>query len=388
VTERTRSNEQFRRALEAVPTGMLMTDPHGRIVLVNAMVEAMFGYTREELLGEPVETLVPDRFRGPHPSHMAAFLDNPQTRRMGAGRDLYGRHKDGGEIPIEIGLSLLHTPEGDFVLSSVVDITERRRPMEQLPLAIEAERRQAEQEREGLVAELGVLNADLEERVRARTAQLTTALKERDVLLQEVRHRVKNNLQVISSLINLQIRKLVDRASRSGLEECRARVEAIALIHEKLYKSSDYARVPFSDYAKSLAGNIFHATGVSPANITLGVDVESISLPVDKAIPCGLILNELITNALKHAFPDGRNGSVRVELSKTSGGEVQLAVSDDGIGLTCDIDPRTSSTLGMQLVSTLVQQLDGELDVIRRDGMAFRITFPLDGNRRAAIEGS
>jgi PAS domain S-box-containing protein len=249
------------------------------------------------------------------------------------------------------------------------------------------ERKRAEQEREGLLGQLGVLNADLEERVRARTVQLTTALKERDVLLQEIHHRVKNNLQVISSLINMQIRKLVDRTSRSGLEGCRARVEAIALIHEKLYQSRDYARVPFSDYAKSLASNIFHASGVSPASITLGVDVEPTLLPVDKAIPCGLILNELITNALKHAFPGGRGGSIRVELRNAPGGAVMLGVSDDGIGLACDVDPRSSTTLGMQLVSTLVEQLDGELEVRRRDGMAFRIIFPLDAERRASIEG-
>lgn len=622
MTHRMRNNEQFRRALEAVPTGMLMTDPRGKIALVNATVEAMFGYAREELLGKPVETLVPDRFRGHHPQHRAAFLDNPQTRLMGAGRDLYGRRKDGSEIPIEIGLNPFRTPEGDFVLSSIVDITERKRPMEQLRLAIEAaptsmlmvdrqgtivvvnaqveqlfgyardvlvgrpvemlvparfrgahsvlrdgffrhpqframgggrdlyglhrdgsevpieiglnpihtetgdfvlssivdvsdrkraqkalresearlrlaqhvagigtfewnietgmntwtpemeamhgvptgsfagsleawqrlvhpddrakiaayaghileggaaegeaewrvvwpdgtvrwlashwkvfnspagkplhvtginidltERKRAEQERERLVTQLGALNAELEERVRGRTAQLTTALKERDVLLQEVHHRVKNNLQVISSLINMQIRKLVDRASRSGLEECRARVEAIALIHEKLYQSRDYARVPFSDYARSLAGNIFHASGVSPANITLGLDVEPTMLPVDKAIPCGLILNELITNALKHAFPGGRNGSIHVELRQAPGGAVMLVVSDDGIGLAHDVDPRSSTTLGMQLVSTLVEQLDGEIEVVRRDGMAFHVTFPVDNEHRTAIEG-
>jgi len=118
------------------------------------------------------------------------------------------------------------------------------------------------------------------------------------VLLQEVHHRVKNNLQVISSLMNMQVRRTDDASSRSALAECQNRVLAIALIHEKLYQSRNYARVPFSDYARSLADNIFHATGVSPGNTKLSVEFESLSLAVDKAIPCGLILNELITNAL------------------------------------------------------------------------------------------
>jgi two-component sensor histidine kinase len=208
---------------------------------------------------------------------------------------------------------------------------------------------------------------------------LAESLKEREVLLQEVHHRVKNNLQVISSLINMQARQLSDKASRSALEECKTRVEAIALIHEKLYRSKDYARVPFSDYARSLAENIFHSAGVSQSVIDLKVEMEGMALAVDKAIPCGLILNELITNALKHAFPDNRRGVVRVELRKEGAGDVLLAVGDDGVGVPPNFEPSRSPTLGLQLIATLVKQLDGQLEVLSAGGTTFKIVFPLEG---------
>lgn len=205
-----------------------------------------------------------------------------------------------------------------------------------------------------------------------------SSLREKEVLLQEVHHRVKNNLQVVSSLINMQVRRVQDTSSRGALVECQNRVQAIALIHEKLYQSKDYGRVLFSEYARSLAANIFHATGASPGNVEFNVEIDNISLTVDKAIPCGLILNELITNALKHAFPNNGRGTIGVELRRVGAGELMLAVSDDGIGMPIDFDPATSHSLGVSLVTTLAEQLDGRLDILRSHGTTFRITFPVE----------
>jgi PAS domain S-box-containing protein len=365
ITERKRSVEQFRMAIEAAPTGMLMMNRDGDIVLVNVQVEKLFGYPRAELLGKKIEILIPERYRAHHPTFREGFFHFPKARAMGGGRELHGLRRDGSEIPIEIGLNPLQTPEGNFVLSSVVDITERKR---------------ADTEREILLEQLRALNSDLEGRVTERTSQLSATLREREILLQEIHHRVKNNLQVISSLINMQVRQLDDISSRVALAECQTRVQAIALIHEKLYQSKDYSRVHFSEYAKSLATNIFSATGISPESVSLRLAMEDVALGVDKAIPCGLILNELITNALKHAFPPPMLGTVSVAMQKAGDRSIALSVSDDGVGMPDNVDLKASTSLGLSLVYTLVDQLEGKLEIVRDRGTTFRVKFPMGAN--------
>jgi len=221
------------------------------------------------------------------------------------------------------------------------------------------------------------VEAEIELRVQARTAALQAALHDRDLRLQEAHHRVKNNLQVISSLISMQARAVGAGASRDALEECRTRIQTIALIHEKLNQSQDFARLPFSEYARDLARDIFKAACVSPCRISLELAVEPVALAVDKATPCGLILNELITNALRHAFPDGRAGTVRVELAPAGAG-LRLSVRDDGIGLPEGLEPKRSSSLGLQIVDTLVKQLHADLEVEVAAGTCFRITVPAE----------
>jgi PAS domain S-box-containing protein len=360
--ERVRADEQFRLAIEAAPTGMMLVDEQGRMAMVNGQIEKLFGYGRDQLIGQSVDMLVPGRFRAGHAGLRASFLRAPRARAMGAGRTLFGLRQDGSEVPVEIGLTPLHMSEGEFVLTSIVDITERER---------------SERDKQSLMDQLRQLNADLEERVRGRTAELTHTLREREVLLQEIHHRVKNNLQVIGSLMNLQTRQLSDVTARTALQDCRARVEAIALIHEKLYQAGDYSRIPFADYARSLASSIFQASGaLSAGNVALNLNIGSVALELDQAIPCGLILNELMTNALKHAFPDGRSGSVLVELRTVSDRELCLSVQDDGVGLPSDFAIDQARTLGMHLVSSLVKQLDGRLEIGRNRGARFSVTFP------------
>jgi PAS domain S-box-containing protein len=213
--------------------------------------------------------------------------------------------------------------------------------------------------------------------LRARQGELSRNLKEREVLLQEIHHRVKNNLQVISSLINMQVRKLEHGSSRDALEQCQTRVLAIALIHEKLYQSKDYSEVHFAEYARSLAASVFHALGVSETQVTLELAIDDVPLGVDRAIPCGLLLNELITNALKHAFPGGRAGAVRVALARVAGDRLRLVVSDNGVGLPSGVDVQRTASLGLQLVTTLAEQLDAQLEVRGEGGASFQLTFSL-----------
>jgi len=209
----------------------------------------------------------------------------------------------------------------------------------------------------------------------AKQAVLEQGVREREVLLQEVHHRVKNNLQVISSLINMQLRRLEDRGARAALEECQARILAIALIHEKLYQTKDYAHVAFADYARSLAAGVFQASGRAQGEVVLELEIADVALGIDRAIPCGLVINELISNALKHAFPDGRAGTVRVELVAVDGGRLRLTVRDDGIGLPPGFAIDRAESLGLQLVHTLAEQLDAVLVVRSDGGAAFELTF-------------
>jgi PAS domain S-box-containing protein len=209
---------------------------------------------------------------------------------------------------------------------------------------------------------------------REQDEALRQSLREREVLLQEVHHRVKNNLQVISSLINMQVRRLEPGPTRDALDECKQRVLAIALIHEKLYQTKDYAHVPFTEYVRSLASQVMHVGGQSP-HIALELEIEDVPLGVDRAIPCGLILNELISNALKHAFHDRKRGRIRVELARFER-NLRLTVADDGVGLPTGFDARRSTSMGLQLVHTLARQLEADLIVKSDGGASFQLIFP------------
>jgi PAS domain S-box-containing protein len=213
-------------------------------------------------------------------------------------------------------------------------------------------------------------------REREADERIKAQLKEKEVLLKEIHHRVKNNLQIISSLLNLQSTYIRDQQALGMFKESQNRVRSMALIHEKLYQSKDIARIDFAEYIRNLAGNLIRSYGSSPAMVKLVIDADHISLGVDTAIPCGLIINELVTNSLKYAFPDGRRGEICVALKHENGdGLYRLVVTDNGVGLPPAIEPRKTSTLGLQLVTTLVDQLNGTIEIKRGDGTEFIITF-------------
>jgi two-component sensor histidine kinase len=179
----------------------------------------------------------------------------------------------------------------------------------------------------------------------------------------------------MSSLIGLQMRKVPENTARGALRECQARIQAIALIHEKLYQSQDYARVPFSDYVHGLVASLLHGRGTLDGRVKIALAVEKIDLGVDLAIPCGLLLNELVSNALTHAFPGGREGSIQIALTALPGDRYRLSVVDDGIGLPPGFDVERVDSLGFQLVATLKEQLDGTLETSGTGGAAFHLTF-------------
>lgn len=223
--------------------------------------------------------------------------------------------------------------------------------------------------------DLRELSRGLEKRVEERTRDLVAAVNEKDVLLKEIHHRVKNNLQVISSMLNLQARQLRDPVLASAFAESQQRIQTIALVHERLYQSPDLSNIGLDEYLRSLVDNVMYAQNATERGITARTEIAGISLPIQRAIPCGLIVNELITNAVKHAFPAGRRGIIRVSM-KHAADEIELVVADDGVGLPPGRDAKKSDSLGLDLVFAFAEQLDATLDIRSEGGAAFTLRFP------------
>ncbi|OAI07526.1 PAS domain S-box protein [Methylomonas methanica] len=334
ITERKRLDHRFRQAVESAPNAIVMVNESGTIQMVNLQTEMSFGYSRTELLGQAVEILVPERFRSAHAGFRQAYLAAPVSRPMGAGRDLYGLRKDGTEFPIEIGLGLIDDENGTIVLSSIVDISARK----------------------------------------SANDKLRQALNEKEMLLKEVYHRVKNNLQVVSSLINLQARNVKNAETVELLKQSADRIKAMALLHEKLYHSKDLARIDFNEYIRSLADHLLYGYGDRSGNIAISMSIDNVFLDVDTAIPCGLIISELLSNALKHAFPDDRSGEIGISF-RHDDGTLILVISDDGIGFPAGLDFKKSTSLGLQLVNSLTNQLMGDMTLDRQHGSRFTLRF-------------
>jgi two-component sensor histidine kinase len=206
--------------------------------------------------------------------------------------------------------------------------------------------------------------------------QLIQAIKEKEVMLSEIHHRVKNNMQIISSLLKLQSEKITDPLTREYFQISQNRVNTMALIHEQLYKSTELSKIDFEKYIRQLAFHLFQTYGVNTEQCALRINVVDIYLSIDVAIPCGLLINELISNSLKHAFTLNSKGEIYIGLTLDLDNMYTLIVSDNGVGLPPDIDYRETKTLGLRLIATLSKQLQGEIQLNRERGTEFKITFP------------
>jgi PAS domain S-box-containing protein len=207
-----------------------------------------------------------------------------------------------------------------------------------------------------------------EEKVKA-------SLKEKEVLLKEIHHRVKNNLGIVSSLLQMQYRRTQDSQATAILLDSKNRIASIALVHEKLYRSDDLANINFAQYIPDLTTHLFDSYNVSSSNIQLNIQVEDVSLDIETAIPCGLIINELVSNALKYAFPMDCTGKIQVSLSQASNHTLILIIRDNGVGLPAEFESKKTKTLGMNLIQGLVKQLRGTLEINSQQGTEFKISF-------------
>lgn len=333
------TDDRFWRVVEHAPNAMILVNEAGRIEMVNAETEQVFGYARDELLGQSIEMLVPERFRHNHAALRASFAHAPGPRPMGPGRDLYALRKDGSEFPVEIGLNPIPIGDRLQILAAIVDISDRK----------------------------------------SRQEKLEKSLSEKELLLAEVLHRVKNNLQIVYSLLDMQLSQIADPVARDMLRDSCSRVRSMAQIHQTLYQSGDVSQVDLGYFLDVLVASLSGSYAVDADKITIASQVDNVHLAIEQAVPCGLIANELISNCLKHAFPDGHTGKITIDASLTGdhgGRSVCLSVSDNGIGLPDDLDIENGGSLGLHLVHMLVDQLGGTIDVHRHAPARITIEFP------------
>ena len=313
VEERTadvrQSEARFYDLFQSAPDAIVMVNGAGLIALVNERTETLFGYRREELLGQPLEMLTPASVRLDHVDvrrryQRSAGPRDGVARAMGDPQaNVRGARKDGSEFPAEISLAPLRFGDGLHVAAAVRDVTER---------------------------------------VSAAQA-LSRSLREKELLLKEIHHRVKNNLQVISSLLAMQSDDSPDGGVHPILEESIHRVRSMALIHERLYQSETLERIDFGEYARSLAGYLYNSYRMS-SNVQLVVEAAPTAVNIETAVPLGLVLNELVSNAFKYAFMDGSPGTLRVTLGPAGDG-FALVVADTGPGCQPATTSRSRSPL-------------------------------------------
>lgn len=271
--------------------------------------------------------------------------------------------------------------DADVLDERMIETRCTRRDGSQFPLQLSVNTVRAA---DGSAQALICVGLDASERQR-HEAMLRNLVREKEALLREVYHRVKNNLQVIVSLLQLQIRTMGDEQARTALRDTSHRVRAMSLIHEKLYQSGDLSSIAMDTYIKDLAQHLANAAGAAGRGIQLQLDLASLRAPLDLAVSLGLLINELIANSFKHAFPDGRQGRIRVSLRKAEGDSVVLEVADDGIGPGHGAKPAGSSSLGLKLVATLSRQLGGQLETDHGNGFRTRLEFSLVSSEKPRI---
>jgi PAS domain S-box-containing protein len=334
------SEEQLRLITDSLPVCISYIDQEQRYRFVNKTYEKWFGCDRDEIYGKTLREFV---------GEVAYGAIQQYNERVLTGETVYYE----SEVPYRLGgkryISATLVPNIDTQsqvrgwYALISDITERKQVEQAL--------------------------GESQERLQA-------SLQEKEVLLAEIHHRVKNNLYVICSLLELQIDRLSDPQARAALEDSCNRVSSMALVHENLYQTHDFSGIDFADYVQQLTGDLLATYESCVSNIMLNVETNPVFLSLDQAIPCGLLLNELMTNALKHGFPEGRSGHIYIFLTCLADGWIELKVGNDGDRLPPDFDLEQNASMGLKLVMMFVEQLAGSLELERGERTWFKVRFP------------
>jgi len=323
--------KKYRDLAELLPQPLFETNLDGNITFTNRIGLKIFGYTQEDLDAE----LNMLNFLDPK-DHLRAMENNQRILREELSVEEYtALKKDGTTFPI-------------FVYSNAIKHDDK------------------------VVGSRGVI-VDLTD-IKNIENNLKASLNEKEILLREIHHRVKNNMQIVSSLLNLQTRYVDDEKAVNVLKESQNRVRSMAIIHEKLYESENLTHINFVDYIQSLVSYLFYSYNIEKTQIKPLLKIEDISLNIETAVPCGLIISELISNSLKYAFPNGMKGEIIVSL-KSEKDNYQLCICDNGIGLPEDINFNNIKTLGLLLVNSLTEQIDGKVTIHRDQGTQYKIIF-------------
>ncbi len=339
------SRDRYADLYDFAPVGYLTVATTGMIVEVNLTCTAMFGRERRDLFKLSLAHLIVKGDEDVYYLHSRKIFDTKMPQFC----ELRMRRKNSGQnSPPGKGEGWVHF-YAHLECAPVVDDNE-------------------------CVTHIRIAITDITAR-KQMEEQLRTALQEKEVLLKEVYHRVKNNFQAVSSLLYLQAQNTDDPRIREALGTSRDRIKSMELIHERLYQTENLAEIDFGMVAYNLAADLFHSYGAAGSGIALRIDAKQVLLTAETAIPCALLLNELVSNALKYAFPEERHGEIRIELHERDE-DLAIVVSDSGVGFPAGVDFRNSPSLGLHLVNLLARQLKGTLELERSPGTTFTLTFP------------
>ena len=326
------SETKYKQLVTMLNEGIFAIDRNATITFANNRFAQMLGFALDEIVGKPVFSFLPPDLKDKAKLEIESERSGEVTQR-----EAVMLRKDGSQLSGLMVTTPVLDARGMSIggIAAVIDITERKQ-MEKVVFA---------------------------------------SLKEKEILLKEIHHRVKNNLQIIASLISLQSRYVTDENVLNVLKESQNRVKAMALVHERLYRSENLSEVALSDYLRFLIDNLFRFYGANPQKVRMTLDAGTVKVDINKAIPIGLIINELVSNSFKHAFSEGRTGDLNISIREDES-TIVMTVHDNGPGIPADFDWQNAKSLGLRLVISLVEQLDGTIELERAGGTMFKITMP------------